>query len=94
MPIKRTKKRTKRQSVIERAKQAAMLAEITDNLEQYSSPDGDIPITDQRLSEIFSDENLEPFIISSIEEEDREEEIKELHRRISSMISKAMKPIK
>ncbi len=76
MPIKRTKKRTKRQSVIERAKQAAMLAEITDNLEQYSSPDGDIPITDQRLSEIFSDENLEPFIISSIEEEDREEEIK------------------
>ena len=72
MPIKRTKKRTKRQSVIERAKQAAMLAEITDNLEQYSSPDGDIPITDQRLSEIFSDENLEPFIISSIEEEDRE----------------------
>ena len=76
MPIKRTKKRTKRQPVIERAKQAAMLAEITDNLEQYSSPDGDIPITDQRLSEIFSDENLEPFIISSIEEEDREEEIK------------------
>lgn len=67
--------RDQRIPVRERAKNQAMYDEIIDNLEHYSSPEGGIPITDERLAQIFSDENLAP-LIANLEELDRRDNLK------------------